>query len=62
MISSHHHNIMPRYLDIICSTYPGNEVELICYLFVLCMTLNSSVFVQGTTVKLRPSLRFQAGG
>ena len=39
---------------------PGNDAKLIrC---VLGMTLNSSVVVQGMTVKLRPCLRFRACG
>ena len=39
---------------------PGNDAELIrC---VLGTTLNSSVVVQGMTVKLRPCLRFRACG
>ena len=40
--------------------YPGNDAKLIrC---VLGMTLNSSVVVQGMTVKLWPCLRFRACG
>ena len=39
---------------------PGNDAKLIrC---VLGTTLNSSVVVQGMTVKLRPCLRFPACG
>ena len=42
------------------SKCPGNDAKLIrC---VLGMTLNSSVVVQGMTVKLRPCLRFRACG
>ena len=46
-------------LELIC-IYLGYDVKLIrC---VLGMTLNSSVVVQGMTVKLRPCLRFRACG
>ena len=42
------------------SKLSGNDAKLIrC---VLVMTLNSSVVVQGMTVKLRPCLRFRACG
>ena len=48
------------FLLIIQLFYPGNDAKLIrC---VLGMTLNSSLVVQGMTVKLRPCLRFQACG
>ena len=50
------------FVQDICVTreYPGNDAKLIrC---VLGMTLNSSVVVQGMTVKLRPCWRFRACG
>ena len=44
----------------VSSLCPGNDAKLIrC---VLGTTLNSSVVVQGMTVKLRPCLRFRACG
>ena len=50
-------------VPLICVVYTystGNDAKLIrC---VLGMTLNSSVVVQGMTVKLRPCLRFRACG
>ena len=43
-----------------CIFCPGNDAKLIrC---VLGTTLNSSVVVQGMTVKLRPCLHFRACG
>ena len=53
-------NYFLQFINHLC---PGNDVKLICCLIcVLGMTLNSSVVVQGMTIKLWPSLHFKACG